>query len=94
MLARGALFAYSLDYRGGKNSGAGARVKNGRSGSPAETARLQKDDVILQFDGYRIEDDDHLVARVGMAAPDQPIEMVILRDGKRYRTEVTLKEMP
>lgn len=72
----------------------GARVKNVRAGSPAETARLQKDDVILQFDGYQIEDDDHLVARVGMAATEQPIEMVILRDGKRYRTEVTLKEVP
>lgn len=81
-------------YRDGDLRFGGARVKNVRPGSPAETARLQKDDVILQFDGYRIEDDDHLVARVGMAATDQPIEMVILRDGKRYRTEVTLKEMP
>ncbi|WP_246112827.1 S1C family serine protease [Allorhodopirellula solitaria] len=72
----------------------GARVKNVRSGSPAETARLQKDDVILQFDGYRIEDDDHLVARVGITPTNQPIEMVILRDGKRYRTEVTLQQIP
>ncbi len=82
------------DYRDGELKFGGARVKNVRSDSPAESARLQKDDVILQFDGYRIEDDDHLVARVGMAAADQPIEMVILRDGKRYRTEVTLKQMP
>ncbi len=72
----------------------GARVKNVRAGSPAEAARLQKDDIILQFDGYVIEDDDHLVARVGMAAMDQPIEMVILREGRRYRTEVTLQRVP
>lgn len=72
----------------------GARVKNVRAGSPAEVARLQNDDVILQFDGVLIEDDDHLVARVGMASTEQPIEMVILRDGKRYRTEVTLQQMP
>lgn len=72
----------------------GARVKNVRAGSPAESARLQNDDIILQFDGILIEDDDHLVARVGMAPTDQPIEMVILRDGQRYRTEVTLQQMP
>lgn len=72
----------------------GARVKNVRAGSPAETARLQNGDIVLQFDGHMIDDDDHLVARVGMAATNQPIEMVILREGKRYRTEVTLSEMP
>jgi len=72
----------------------GARVKNVRAGSPAEVARLQNDDIVLQFDGFLIEDDDHLVARVGMAATEQPIEMVILRGGKRYRTEVTLQQMP
>ncbi|TWU16141.1 S1C family serine protease [Allorhodopirellula heiligendammensis] len=80
-------------YRDNELKFGGARVKNVRAGSPAESARLQKDDIILQFDGYRIEDDDHLVARVGMAPTGQPIEMVILRDGKRYRTEVTLKQM-
>ncbi|MCM2373177.1 S1C family serine protease [Aporhodopirellula aestuarii] len=72
----------------------GARVKNVRAGSPAEAARLQNDDIILQFDGILIEDDDHLVARVGMAPTDEPLEMIILRDGKRYRTEVTLRQMP
>ncbi|WP_044300487.1 S1C family serine protease [Rhodopirellula sallentina] len=72
----------------------GARVKNVRAGSPAEAARLQNNDIILQFDGCLIEDDDHLVARVGMAPTNEPLEMVILRDGKRYRTEVTLRQMP
>lgn len=72
----------------------GARVKNVRAGSPAEAARLQAGDIVLQFDGHLIEDDDHLVARVGMAVTEQPIEMVILRGGKRYRTAVTLSELP
>lgn len=72
----------------------GARVKNVRAGSPAEAARLQAGDIVLQFDGHFIEDDDHLVARVGMAATEQPIGMVILRNGKRYRTAVTLSELP
>lgn len=73
----------------------GARVKDIRPGSPAELAHLQRGDIILQFDSINVEDDDHLVALAGMAQPDQrPISMVILRDGKRYRTEVTLTFQP
>nr|WP_144059043.1 trypsin-like peptidase domain-containing protein [Rhodopirellula sp. SWK7] len=81
-------------YRDEELKFGGARVKNVRAGSPAEAARLQNNDIILQFDGCLIEDDDHLVARVGMAPTDEPLDMVILRDGKRYRTEVTLRQMP
>lgn len=71
----------------------GARVKNVRSGSPAELARLIAGDIVLQFDGHSIEDDDHLVACVGMAPTNEPIPMVILRDRKRYRTAVTLTQL-
>ncbi|MCC9656835.1 trypsin-like peptidase domain-containing protein [Rhodopirellula sp. JC737] len=73
----------------------GARVKDIRPGSPAEKAHLQRGDIILQFDSIDVEDDDHLVALAGMAQPgERPISMVILRDGKRYRTEVTLTFQP
>jgi len=72
----------------------GARVKEVHPGSPAEKARLQKGDVIIQFDSHWIEDDDHLVARVGLAPLDRALEMVILRGGKRYRTEVVLAPKP
>ncbi|WP_404304808.1 S1C family serine protease [Neorhodopirellula lusitana] len=82
------------DFRDEEMKLGGARVKNVRAGSPAEAARLQTGDVVLQFDGHMIDDDDHLVARVGMAPTDQPIDMVILRGGKRYRTTVTLTQIP
>ena len=72
----------------------GARVKEVHPGSPAESARLQKGDVIIQFDSHWIEDDDHLVARVGLAPLGQSLGMVILRDGNRYRTEVVLAPKP
>ncbi|MEM6978137.1 MAG: trypsin-like peptidase domain-containing protein [Planctomycetota bacterium] len=68
----------------------GARIREVRSNSPAEKARLQRGDVILQFGSQLIEDDDHLVARVGLARIGEPIDMVILRDGRRYRSSVTL----
>lgn len=68
----------------------GALVKEVRPGSPAEKARLQRGDVILEFDGTLIEDDDHLVTRVGLTPLDQEVPVVIYRGGQRYRTSLTI----
>ncbi len=71
----------------------GALVKNVRSGSPAEKARLQRGDVIVQFDGIVVDNDDHLVAQVGLTPIGSSIPMIIYRRGKRYRTEVVLTDL-
>ncbi len=68
----------------------GALVKEVRPGSPAERARLRRGDVIIEFDGTRIENDDHLVTRAGLAILDQEVPVVIFRDGQRYRTTLTI----
>ncbi len=70
----------------------GALVKNVRSGSPAASARLQRGDIIVEFNGARVENDDHLVAQVGLTPIGKSIPMVIFRGGKRYRTEVILTD--
>ncbi|MEM1226115.1 MAG: trypsin-like peptidase domain-containing protein [Planctomycetota bacterium] len=72
----------------------GARVKEVRAGSPAASIGLQRGDVILQFNSRLIEDDDHLVACVGLAPIESPIDMVILREGTRYRSTVQLTQLP
>ena len=71
----------------------GALVKNVRSGSPAEVAHLQRGDVIVEFNGNPVQNDDHLVARVGLTPIGKRIPMIIYRDGRRYRTEVTLTDL-
>ncbi|MEM9587441.1 MAG: trypsin-like peptidase domain-containing protein [Planctomycetota bacterium] len=71
----------------------GALVKNVRSNSPAAVANLQRGDVIVEFAGKPVENDDHLVAQVGLTPTGKPIEMIIYRDGKRYRTEVVLTQI-
>lgn len=71
----------------------GALVKGVRRGSPAAKANLQRGDIIVQFNGRPVENDDHLVAQVGLTASDAKIPMIIYRDGKRYRTEVQLIDM-
>jgi serine protease Do len=61
----------------------GARVTGITPHSPAAEARLQVDDVILEFDGTIIHDDNHLINRVGFTPVDQEVDLVILRDGQQ-----------
>ncbi len=79
--------------RAGYVGSGGALVKGVRAGSPAESANLQRGDIIVQFNGTDVENDDHLVARVGLAAIGSKVPLIIYRDGKRYRTEVILTDL-
>jgi len=60
----------------------GARVKQITTDSPASDADLQIDDVILVFDGLRIEDDQHLINLVSRTEIGRQVEMVIFRNRK------------
>lgn len=77
----------------GYNLLSGALVKNVRNGSPAEVAHLQRGDIIVEFDGNPVDNDDHLVAQVGLTPIGATVPMIIYRDGKRYRTEVMLTDL-
>lgn len=50
--------------------------------SPAEEAKLQVDDVILQFNGVRIENDAHLVNLVSLTPVGRQVPLVVFRDRK------------
>jgi len=71
----------------------GALVKEVREGSPAAKARLRTGDIIVLFNGDEVENDDHLVTQVGLTNVGDSIPMIILREGKRYRTDVTLTDL-
>jgi serine protease Do len=71
----------------------GALVKGVRRGSPAAKANLQRGDIIVQFNGNGVDNDDHLVAQVGLTAIGSTVPMIIYRNGKRYRTEVKLTDV-
>ncbi len=71
----------------------GALVKNVRAGSPAEVAHLQRGDIIVKFGGNPVDNDDHLVAQVGLTPIGSSVPMIIYRDGTRYRTEVVLTDL-
>lgn len=71
----------------------GALVKGVRRGSPAAKANLQRGDIIVQFNGNGVDNDDHLVAQVGLTPIGSTVPMIIYRNGKRYRTEVKLTDV-
>ena len=72
----------------------GAFVKVIKPNSPAELAGLKYGDVILEFDGTLVENDEHLVQLVGLSPVGAPIALLVLRDGKWTRIQVELVGIP
>ena len=61
----------------------GTRVEAVTRGAPADLAGIRPDDVILEFDGRPVEDDDHLMSMVGMTPLDSMVQLVLFRDRER-----------
>jgi serine protease Do len=66
----------------------GARVSGVTKGSPADTAGIQPDDVILEFDGQPIDDDDHLVSLVSVTATSRTVSLGVFRGRQRIELEM------
>jgi serine protease Do len=60
----------------------GARVSGITRNSPAEQARILVGDVILEFDGIRVEDDMHLINLVSLTPVQKEVEVRLLREGR------------
>jgi serine protease Do len=67
----------------------GARVETITTGAPADLAGIRPDDVILEYDGRPVEDDDHLMSMVGMTPLDSTVDLAVFRG--RQRVAVRLK---
>jgi len=72
----------------------GAFVKVIKPNSPAEIAGLRYGDVILEFDGLPVENDEHLVQLVGLTAMDRAIDVIVIREGRQVRIPVQLIPIP
>ena len=60
----------------------GARVTGITQKSPAEAAKIAIDDVIVEFDGTRVEDDNHLINLVSLTPVNKEVELRLLRAGR------------
>ena len=68
----------------------GTRVSRVEPRSPAELADLRVNDVILEFNGVRIEQDMHLISLVKLTEVGRQIDLVVLRDGKIIRIKAEI----
>ncbi len=74
----------------GLNRRKGTRVTFVTEGSPASIAKLQVDDVILEFDGMQVEDDQHLINLVLRTEIGRRVDLVIFRDRKVQTLQVQI----
>ncbi len=72
----------------------GARITQVKPGSPAETAKLRVDDIVLQFDGIRVDNDSHLINLVGMTEPGKEVPVIVFRDHKTEKMMVKVGTAP
>jgi len=66
----------------------GVMINNVVDDSPAEKAGLEDGDVILEFNGKTISDNDDLVKAVRGTSPGDKVKVVVLRNGKNESLEV------
>ncbi len=68
----------------------GAYVEKVEGESPADSAGIQKGDVIIEFDGKKISDAADLREFVGKSSPGAAVPIVILREGQKKTLTATL----
>lgn len=76
----------------GMKEAEGVIVQSVQDNSPAESADIKAGDVILKFDGQKIEHANQLQALVASHRPGDEVDVEILHDGKTENKTVTLKE--
>ena len=66
----------------------GAHVKEVTKGTPADAAGIRPDDVIVEFDGTPIDDDDHLMSLVSITHTNTSVTLVVIRNQERIMLEL------
>jgi serine protease Do len=71
----------------------GVLVRSVRAGGPGEKAGMKAGDVILEFNGRPVKDNDDLVAKVVTTKPGTTVPVTVMREGKRQSLSVTIGEL-
>jgi serine protease Do len=72
----------------------GALVGDVVENGPAEKAGLKRGDVIIEYDGKKIEEPNSLRNMVANTSPGEKHQMKVLRDGKTVTVQLTIGELP
>ena len=76
------------------DGGLGAVIAEVSSGSPADLAGMEVDDVVIEADGSPVDGQPALVAAIRDKSPGDSIKIDVLRDGERITLTATLIERP
>jgi serine protease Do len=68
----------------------GAHVESVTEGAPAALAGMRPGDVVLEFDGRAVEDDDHLMSLVSMTPVATTVDIELFREGERLPLRLTV----
>ena len=71
---------------------AGTRISGVDPKSPAERANLKINDVILEYNGVRIDEDIHLISLIKLTEIGRKVPMTVLRDGKMVTMDVEIAD--
>ena len=72
----------------------GALVGDITDGSPAEKAGIMRGDVIIEYEGKKIEEPTQLRNMVANSEPNKEVELKIIRNNKIETKRVTIGELP
>jgi serine protease Do len=75
-------------------STAGALVGDVTANGPADKAGIKRGDIIISFNGKKIENSTQLRQVVAQAEPSSTVKVVLLRDGREMPVAVVLGERP
>ncbi|MEK7122105.1 MAG: PDZ domain-containing protein, partial [Patescibacteria group bacterium] len=64
------------------------------AGSPAAAAGLKEGDIILEFSGIKIDQENNLAKLLSKHKVGEKVSFKILRDGKEMNIEMELTERP
>ena len=72
----------------------GVLISDVISDSPAEKGKIQKGDVVLEYDGKQVKDRYQLVKMVGNTPVGKKVKIIVLRDKRQKSLLVTIGEVP
>ncbi len=76
------------------DAGGGVMIGAVYQGTPGAEAGLQPGDVVLSLEGEALDDTEGFIRAIGSFRPGDAVELLVLRDGKKKRLDVTLAERP